>query len=405
MLRIAALLLALAAGLAPARAQQAEAPQPEDWPAVLAAAQGQTVYFAAWGGSPRINDYIRWVGERVAAEHGIRLEQVKLADTADAVAQVLAEKAAGRSEGGSIDLIWINGENFAAMKREGLLFGPFAEALPNFALVNVAGKPTTVLDFTQPVEGMESPWGMAQFVFLYDSAAVETPPASMPALLAWAEANPGRFTYPQPPDYIGSTFLKQALTELTPDPARLLRPVEAGDLAAATAPLWDFLDALHPHLWRGGDAFPASGPDQLRLLDDGELLLGLAFDPYAAASLIAEGRLPESVRVYTPDLGSIANTHFVAIPFNASAKEAAMVVADFLLSPEAQARKQDPRHWGSFTVLDLAKLAPDERALFAAVPQTPAMPAPDALGAALPEPHPSWMEAIEEAWLARYRGD
>ena len=47
---------------------------------------------------------------------------------------------------------WINGENFLTMKREGLLFGPFAESLPNFALVDVVGKPTTRIDFSEPVE-------------------------------------------------------------------------------------------------------------------------------------------------------------------------------------------------------------------------------------------------------------
>ena len=36
--------------------------------------------------------------------------------------------------------------------------------------------------------------------------------------------------------------------------------------------------------------------------------------------------------------------------------EAAMQVADFLLSPEAQARKQQPQVWGDPTVLDLTLL-------------------------------------------------
>src|SRR4029450_2211856 len=128
-------------------------------------APAQPVYFNAWGGSERINDYIVWVGEHVAADYGITLKQVKLADTADAVARVLAEKAAGKSSGGSVDLIWVNGENFAAMKAQGLLYGPFAELLPNYRFVDTAGKPTTRIDFTVPTDGLEAPWGMAQIVF------------------------------------------------------------------------------------------------------------------------------------------------------------------------------------------------------------------------------------------------
>ena len=73
---------------------------------------------------------------------------------------MLAEKTAGRDSGGGIDLVWINGENFAAMKDEGLLFGPWAEDLPNRALTNPSNAALTA-DFTVPTEGYESPWGMA----------------------------------------------------------------------------------------------------------------------------------------------------------------------------------------------------------------------------------------------------
>ena len=374
----------------------------DTWQDVLGRAKGQTVYWNAWGGSQQVNDYIRWVADRMSAEYGVTVEHVKLADTADAVARVVAEKAAGRTADGSIDLIWINGENFAAMKRQGLLFGPFTQMLPNHALVDVAGKPTTTTDFTVPVDGLESPWGMAQFVFVHDAAALPDPPRSIPALLDWAKANPGRFTYPQPPDFHGSTFLKQALFELVDDPEVLQRPAGEAEFATAAAPLWDYLDELHPALWRSGKVFPSSGPDQRQLLDAGELDIALSFDPQEASSSIAAGLLPETARVYVLEEGTIGNTNFVAIPFNASAKEGAMVTANFLLSPEAQARKQDSRYWGSFTVLDLDKLTPEQRALFEAIPDHPATPSIEELGTPLPEPHPSWMEGIEAEWQRRY---
>jgi putative thiamine transport system substrate-binding protein len=179
-----------------------------DWDPTLAAARGQTVYWNAWGGDEQINGYIAWVGDELLERHGVEVVHVKLTDTGEAVARVLAEKTAGRAAGGAVDLIWLNGENFAAMKADDLLYGPFVADLPNFAYVDTAGKPTTLVDFTVPTDGLEAPWGMAQFVFFYDSAVVETPPRSIPALLDWATAHPGRFTYPAPPDFVGSTFLK-----------------------------------------------------------------------------------------------------------------------------------------------------------------------------------------------------
>jgi putative thiamine transport system substrate-binding protein len=397
LLALGALLLFAAGGRALAQAPS--------WEATLVAARGQSVFWNAWGGDERINAYIAWVGTRVAEDYGITLRHVKLADTAEAVARVLAEKAAGRDQGGSVDLIWINGENFAAMKRNGLLFGPFTERLPNTRLVDVEGKPTTRIDFTVPVEGLEAPWGMAKINFVYDSARVAQTPSSIPEFLDWAAAHPGRFTYPAPPDFIGSTFLKQVLIELTPDAGVLQEPVPDGPgFREATAPLWAYLEALHPRLWRGGKLFPATGTAQLQLLDDGELDIAISFYPSDAASMILNGRLPESARVFVLERGTIGNTHFVAIPYNARSKEGAMVVADFLMSPEAQARKQSLEVWGDATVLAMDKLAPADRRRFAADARHPALLSPEQLGPTLLEPHPSWMTRIEAEWLRRFSG-
>ncbi len=377
--------------------------QTQSWEETVAKARGQEVYWNAWGGDERINAYIAWVGKRVWDDYGITLNHVKLSDTADAVSRVLAEKAAGRDAGGSVDLIWINGENFAAMKENSLLHGPFSEGLPNFAAVDVEQKPSTRVDFTVPVEGLEAPWGMAKINFIYDSARVETTPRSIPGFLEWAKANPGRFTYPTPPDFIGSTFLKQVLIELTQDRDELQKPYRSDErFADVTAPLWDYLDALHPHLWRKGELFPANGPAQRQLLDDGEVDVHISFYPSEASSLIASDLLPGSARVFVLDEGTIGNTHFVAIPFNASAKEGAMVVANFLMSPEAQAEKQNEAVWGDDTVLAMAKLSKADRQRFEDLPRGPATLSPEQLGATLLEPHPAWMTKIEAEWQRRY---
>jgi putative thiamine transport system substrate-binding protein len=386
--------LILSIGVYPASADEA-------WNNVVASAKGQEVFWNAWGGDERINAYIAWVGDRVSAQYGVKLRHVKLSDTAEAVRKVLAEKAAGQNNGGSVDLIWINGENFKAMKDQKLLHGPFAETLPNFSFVDVDDKPTTILDFTVPVDGYESPWGMAKLVFMYDTARLKTPPQSITGFLEFAKSNPSRFTYPAPPDFIGTTFLKQALYELTTTPDVLQKP--AGDnFDAVTAPLWKFLKDMRPHQWRSGRSFPKNGPAQRQLLDDGEVEIAISFHPADASSAIANGLLPKTARTFVLDRGTIGNTHFVAIPFNARSKEGATVVANFLLSPEAQAHKQNPQIWGDDTVLAMDRLSPKDRELFDNLPRGVATLAPDKLGATLPEPHPSWMTRIEKSWLQQY---
>jgi putative thiamine transport system substrate-binding protein len=398
MTRLTTTLPLLAALLAPLPALSADL-DPSDWDAVLEQAQGQTVYWHAWGGSTATNDFIAWVGQQVA-EQGVTLEHVKLADTADAVTRVLNERQAGQTDDSAVDLIWINGPNFAAMKQADLLFGPFAEQLPNWAFVDTEGK-TVQSDFTVPTEGYESPWAMAQVVFMYDTADMEPQP-SAEAILKWAKAHPGRFTYPQPPDFLGATFLKQTLIELTDNPDILSRPADEADYAAVTEPLWDYLDALTPVLWRSGSAYPATGPAQLQLLADNEIDLAISFSPGEASTAIANNQLPPSVRTFVLENGTLGNASYVAIPYNSGSKAGAMVVANTLLSPTAQIRAQDPSILGTGTVLSMDKLSQDDRAAFDALELGIATLSPEELGTAQPEPHPSWMTRISEDWTRRY---
>ena len=375
--------------------------QAQEWSQIEQKASGQTVYWNAWGGDEAINAYIRWVGERVAADYGVTVEHVKLADTADAVRKVVAEKSAGRNDGGSVDLIWINGENFKAMKDQALLHGPITDTLPNYALIDTKANPAVELDFTIPTEGLESPWGQAKLVFIYDNAIVQDPPKTMMALQAYALAHPGRVTYPAPPQFLGTTFLKQALYEVVETPDALLQP--AGDnFESVTAPLWAYLDKIHPALWREGRDYPDGDDALIRLLDEGAVDFALSFHPGRASSAITQGLLPDTARTFVLDGGTIGNTHYVAIPYNAAHKEGAMVLANFLLSPEAQAQKQDPDIWGDMTVLTMDKLPAEGRALFDALPRGIATLSPAELGPTLPEPHPSWMTQIENKWLERY---
>lgn len=402
MKRLAFPFLAILMGAAPALAVD---PDPKNWDSVLEAARGQTVYWNAWGGSENINAYIEWAGGELQSRYGVELVHVKLEDTATAVATVVAEKAAGKTEGGTVDLIWINGENFASMKSQDLLFTPgWADSLPNWRYVDHETKPTITVDFTIPTDGLESPWGMAKLVFFHDSA--RTAPATMPdnarELLQWAKANPGRFSYPQPPDFIGSSFLKQVLSEVVADPAVLQKPVVEADFDAVARPLFDYLDELHPLMWRQARAFPKNYPAMKQMLADGEAEIIFAFNPAEASAAVSAGELPDTVRSFVFSQGTLSNTHFVTIPFNANAKAGALVTANFLLSPEAQARKQDPDVWGDPTVLAMDKLSGEDRARFEALDLGVATLPPEKLGPAIAEPHASWMTRLEEEWKRRY---
>lgn len=370
------------------------------WDATLAAARGRTVYFNAWGGDDATNTFISWAGERVKTDFGVTVRHVRLADTGDAVARIVAERTAGRTNGGSVDLLWVNGPNFLALKQAGLLRRGVLDRLPNAVAVDTA-KPTRV-DFTIPTDGDEVPWRMAKLVFVHDCVRLPDPPRSLNRMAEWAGAHPGRLAHPTATNFLGATFLKQALIGLAPDRAPLALPPTEASYAAATAPLFAWYDVVRPSLWRGGKDFPADGGACTALLNDGEIDLTLSFDPAEAALGIAHGTLPSTARAYVLDGGTIGNCSFMAIPYDAASPEAAMVLANFLLGPEAQGRAADPRVLGSPMVLDVNKIDDaTERNRLKSLPMPLGTLTEAQLGPTLPEPHPAWMTRVAADWQAR----
>ncbi|STW07679.1 ABC transporter [Klebsiella grimontii] len=106
-------------------------------------------------------------------------------------------------------------------------------------------------------------------------------------------AHPGSVTYPRPPDFTGTAFLEQLLLTLTPQPDALRQPPEEATFAAVTAPLWRYLDQLHPLLWRQGRDFPASPARMDAMLKSGTLRLSITFNPLHAQQKAGQRRAAE----------------------------------------------------------------------------------------------------------------
>ena len=351
---------------------------PGDWAQVRADAQGQTVRWWMYGGDARINDYVREHVVPAAAARGVTLRQVPIDDTADAVQRVLAEREAGKDSGGAVNLIWINGENFALGVEAGLWLEDWAGRLPNAALLDPAD-PSLASDFGVPVEGRESPWSRAAFVFAYDPARVGTPPRSVADLLDYARRNPGRVTYPAPPDFTGSAFVRLAAQELGEDEA--LRALER----------------IRPSLYRSGRSLPKSEAELNRLFGDGQVDIAMSYDPGFVLSGVRSGIFPRRARPFAFER-TLVNTSYVTIPANAANREGAAVVADLLLSPELQAIKADPGVLGIPTVLDPARLDAADRGRLTADGANPYLLGPDELGEPIAELPAAEVTRLEGRW-------
>lgn len=359
-------------------------------------ARGSEVRWYMFGGWAHVNAWVDgYVADTMKQRYDIDLTRVPM-DAGIFVNKLLNEKAAGREEG-SIDLVWINGENFKNAKEAGLLFGPFADRLPNVR--QYVDPESVAYDFGYPVEGYEAPFGKAQFVFEYDSAVIASPPKSVSALQDWIKAHPGRFTYPQPPDFTGSAFIRQVFYALTGGHEQYLQGFDRELFQRQSPKLWDFLNAIEPWLWQEGQTYPKDSATLDTLFSRGEVAFGMSYHPPHAQNKILEGSYPESVRTFVLEDGSISNIHYTAIPFNAPNKAGAMVLADFLISVEAQLSKYRPQAWGDFPALDMTRLSPEDRKRFAEVDLGPAtLSAAELDPAAVPEIPSAYLEALEQGW-------
>ncbi len=396
--------LVVAAGCADTGDQaSAPLPDPADWDAVLSEADGTTVDLHMWGGSTEINRFVDEVYGPRLEELGITLRRVPLADTADAINAVLGELEAGRTTDGSVDLIWINGENHATMRQAEALHTGWSESLPNAALVDW-DDPAVAFDAGIAVDGAESPWGSAQFQFVYDSTRTDPDdlPRSYAELAEWIEANPGRFTYPALPAFHGTRFLTQWLFELSGGAERWTDGFDEEAYLAASEELFALLERLRPFLWREGETYPTDIADLDRLFANGEVDLTFTQLPAGIGANVDAGTLPSTARPFVFDTGTIGDHHYLAIPVNAGDAGAAMVLANLALEPDLQLAKLDPAGgWGDGLAIDVTRLSASERSAAEEVTQglgELAVPSEELAAVRLPDAPAALTDALDRDW-------
>ena len=372
-----------------------------DWDAVLAAAKGQTVSWYGYGGDEARNTWINTVlAPALKDKYDITLDLVGM-DINDILTQLSGEMQAGVTEG-SIDFIWINGENFYSCKENGYLWGPFTSHLPNFNDYIDAESPEVAYDFGSPTEGFECPYGKAQMQMWYNSDIVDAPPTTVEEFKAFCQAHPGQVTYPEPGDFTGTAFIscliagvigKDEFEKLSSMDA----PTEEGVLAIVEPGL-DYLRELSPYLWKEGATFPADASTVATMYADGELVLNMGYG--APQDLVNTGQLPESTRSFILDTGTVGNSNFMAVAANAPHKAAALVAINEVVSPEMQLSIYE--NLGNISVLDMAKLPESESAAFAEVPLgCTQIPLDELLDHRIAEAAGPVIPILEKLWLER----
>ncbi len=404
---LVSVLISCAAFIFAAGQDEGEAPFEEryremTWDAIVEEADGQDVYFYMWGGADHINNWVSgYFKDHLKENFNINLEMVPIDGAPVYVNKVLGEKQAGRNTGGAVDVVWVNGENFKTMRQGELLFGPYADVLPNIAKCNpdILG-----FDFGFPIDGYETPYGAAQCVMEYDSARVATPPKDIGELFEWAKENPGKLSYAALPDFTGSVFVRHVFYYVAGGYEKLMGPFDEAVYNEIAPRVWDLLNEIEPYLWRGGETYPESSTKNEELLGNGEIYFNINYGPDGAAANIDKGFYPESIKTFMFETGMIGNINFVAISFNSDNKAGSMVMANELLNPEVQYAASLPVAEGGMswmTPLDLTKVSSDYQQKFAGLPIHPSRLSTATLNQySVPEIQSDWLLRIEEDWQA-----
>ncbi len=358
------------------------------WEEVTAQARGQTVNMMMWQGDPSINAYMnQYVVPALKEQYNIRLN-ISGGQGSNIVNTLMNEMQAGKDES-ALDLMWINGETFFQLREIGALYGPFVDRLPNAQYINF-DNPFINTDFQQKVEGMECPWGNVQMCLIYDSAHVTSPPRTMSALEQYVKAHPGVFTISN--DFTGMTLLKGFLIELSGSQDGLNGAFDEEKYKKLSSQLWAYLNRVKPYFWKQGKTFPAERAQMNQMFANGELYFTMGNNDAQVENKVLKGLFPTTARAYVMDMGSIQNSHFLGIPKYAAHSAAALVVCNFLISPEAQLRKMNPEVWGDYTILSVSKLPEGWQQKFAALPKRKYALQREALqDKALMEPAPEYM--------------
>lgn len=376
-----------------------------NWQDVLDAGKNKEVTILMWGGNESINQYMDgFVATRLKDLYGITLNRVPM-NAPDYLTKLINEKKSNLDRG-TADLLWINAENFLTAKTGGLLSGPFTSLLPNLNTYYDLNASDLKYDSGIEIEGYEAIWGRAQLVFTYDTQSITNPPKNYKELLEWAKAHPGKFTYPRlPDDFVGTAFVRNAFYELTGQKDIFQTDITEDEFKVLAEPVMDYFTELSPYLWNNGESYPATQAQLDELFKNGEIDMTMGFEVGKTAGFVASKVYPATVTTYVFDTGTIGNSHYLAIPFNAPEQAAAILVIDFLQSPEAQIEKMKSEVWGDMPAFDVNKLTAEQSALFNTVEQaTGSLSMQELTDRRLPEMKSAYIDWIKSLWTDTVTG-
>jgi putative spermidine/putrescine transport system substrate-binding protein len=207
------------------------------------------------------------------------------------------------------------------------------------------------------------PYRGSSVVLAYNTDHVANAPKTLDGLIAWIKANPGKFTYNSPKSGgSGGAFVATVLDKYVPaaDRAKMTVGYEKGlegDWDAGFAALKE----LNPYVFQKG-VYPNGNKQTLDLLASGQISMAPVWSDQFITG-VANGQIASTVKA-----AQISNPSFtggaayLGIPKSTTRQDAALKLANFVLSPDAQSTII--KEMSGFPAISLDKLPADVKEKF-----------------------------------------
>lgn len=373
-------------------------------------AKGSTVTFYGWGGDEDLNRWLReYYVPRMKEKYDINVQVVPM-NIDEILSQLSGEKQANpvlplneNDNTGAIDMVWINGENFKSASENQMLLDNYSWKLPNVNAYMDPSSPSLLQDFGYPIKNREVPYGEAQMVMYTDTALTGELPSNTQELLEFAKKYKGKVTYPAPPDFTGSAFVRNVIYDIQDWEQFAQMPQDKATVKAAIEPSLAYLRELNPYLWNEGKTFPSSSSQMENMFGDKELYFGMSYAAYGVAVNIENKRFPKTTQSFVFHKGMVGNTNYIAIPLNAPNKAGAIVAINEMVSPQVQADRFSVLK--TLPVVDYNLLTKEEQQAFDQVEiGKGVIPQEELQSKKLPEMPAGLVPIIEEIWLEEVVG-
>jgi len=230
----------------------------------------------------------------------------------------------------------------------------------------------------------------SQVLLAYDTTKLpkDKVPKTWPDLVAWIKANPGQFIYNRPDKGgAGGNFVRRAIYEANGKDPSIFKVdnYKADTGEAMLAKGWAILKDLAPYMMDKG-AYTSGNTQSIQLLSQNAVTMVPAWSDQSL-SAIKQGVLPDTTGlVQLSDLGFPGGFTNSTVPTNGANKEAALKLADFLLTEEIQSAVLT--ELGGFPGVSWDNISPDLAAKYKDIVPTsiPVFPSGD------------WEKAVNDGW-------